>query len=464
MRYSLIVISVLLAANATAQNIPNGDFESWKMRDHHKLSGWFSPTRNVGRSTDAVFGEYALMLSNTSTVGVNGTRGYARSIDYNNLDKVNGLAIQADALSISFWSKYNLADGDTARFQAVLREKGIYRGNIDFRFSGSSNGEYVKFTIPILWNTNGARQIDTVWFYLTSCVNTKVSGDGFVLFDDIQFENIGKQVGSFYNQDFEKWYNTGVEYPEFWRSRDLLNYDSYAYLLPDSASRKVIDTNPKINTSLLIKNYKEGNAIRNGYCFIGTENFHSYRKAFAVKDSFNYLQGYYKFLPDGPDTARFMYRTWSGARTSSYDELLISEPAEEWTFFTIPVNYYRDEVPDSAALVFWSHKANNANGLNTRLYLDNIELVMEPSPIGLSARSLERSNLTYFPNPTNGLVQLRSNEKYSAGITVDAVGQILELPLHNGVLDMSNLPNGIYFVSLLHVANKHHTTIKILKQ
>lgn len=433
------------------------------MRDHHKLSGWFSPTRNVSRSTDAKSGEYALLLSNTYIEGTNGYRGYARSIDYNNLDKINGLAIDADALSISFWSKYDLADGDTARFQAILREKGTYRGNIDFRFSGSSNGEYVKFTIPISWNTNGARQIDSVWFYVYSYVSTKVNGDGFVLFDDIQFENIGNPVGSFYNQGFEEWYNTGVEYPEFWRSRDLLNYDSYAYLLPDSASRKVIDTNPKINTSLLIKNYKEGNAIRNGYCFIGTENFHSYRKAFAVKDSFNYLQGYYKFLPDGPDTARFMYRTWSGARTSSYDELLISEPAEEWTFFTIPVNYYRDEVPDSAALVFWSHKANNANGLNTRLYLDNLELVMEPSSIGLSTQHAAKSNLTYFPNPTTGLVEIRTNEIYTTCIASNSIGQMLTLPFHNGIIDMSNLPTGIYNVTLLN-KDKNTTIIKVLKQ
>lgn len=463
MRLTLSYISLFIVYWAVAQNIPNGNFEQWEMRDHFQLKKWFSPAANVERTTDAKSGKYALKITNTYREGTNGTKGYSRTIDYGNKKEINGLAIDADALSISFWSKYDLAEGDTARFYAVLRNKGTYRGKVDFRFTGTSSGEYVKFSVPIEWNTAGARQIDSVWLYLYSYVENAVDGDGYVIYDDIQFENIGTAVGSFYNQDFEEWENIGVEYPAFWRSTDLLVYDTYTSLLSDSATRKILDDHPKINNVLLIKNYKNGDRIRNGYCFVGTENNQTYRRSFAVEDSFQFLQGYYKYLPDGPDTARILYRTWSGTRSSSLDNFYISEPATEWTFFSIPINYYRKEVPDSAVLAAWSHKESDANGLETKLYLDNLKLVMEPTPLRLSVEKRIVDELSYYPNPTSGLVKLSTSDVYTHCIVHNALGSSSTIPIVNQSIDLRQLADGLYYISL-HSSSGYSATIRVHKK
>ena len=119
----LILLFILgVASIGYAQNIPNGDFESWEIRDHFKLANYNSPTRNVERSTDAKEGKYSLKLSNTYIENSTGYRGYANNID-KTID-LNGYAFSGDAYSLVFWSKHDLAQGDTARVYAVFRDKG----------------------------------------------------------------------------------------------------------------------------------------------------------------------------------------------------------------------------------------------------------------------------------------------------------------------------------------------------
>jgi hypothetical protein len=36
-----------------AQNVPNGDFEKWRIRDHYKPAGMTATIRNAERSTDS---------------------------------------------------------------------------------------------------------------------------------------------------------------------------------------------------------------------------------------------------------------------------------------------------------------------------------------------------------------------------------------------------------------------------
>ena len=135
MRLILAHISVFVTLACLSQTIPNGDFESWETRDHQQLNGWFSPTKNVERTSDSKTGNYALKLINTHSPTSNGTRAYVTSIDYSNTQKLNGHAISGEPLSLVFWSKHDLAVGDTARAYVVFRENGSYRGKVDFRFS-----------------------------------------------------------------------------------------------------------------------------------------------------------------------------------------------------------------------------------------------------------------------------------------------------------------------------------------
>ena len=102
-------------------------------------------------------------------------------------------------------------------------------------------------------------------------------------------------------------------------------------------------------------------------------------------DTFKYLQGYYKYIPDGDDTARINLRTWGKGQYKSNDNFYLSA-ASNWTFFAFPINYYTSPImADSAGLIFYSGKTDSVRGPNSSLYLDNLELVMQPKSMGINA-------------------------------------------------------------------------------
>ncbi len=365
---------------------------------------------------------------------------------------------------IAFWCKYDLAIGDTARLNTVLRDKGTYRGKVDFRFTGTSSGEYVKFSVPIEWGTSGSRQFDSAWFDLYSYVENKVDGDGYVIFDDIHFENISDRTGEFHNSGFEEWYNIGVDFPSKWRSIDLLVYDTYTSFL---STKSCVIADPESdnhgNSSITVQNYMSGANVRRGYAFIGEENNDYYTPHIPFMDTFKYLQGYYKYLPDGPDTARINFRTYATGRgTRSNNNLYLDEEKTEWTFFSLPLSYNATVNPDSAALIIYSANDDGQEyGINTRLFIDNLELVMEPEPLRLTVQEKTFSH-SYYPNPTSGKVHIETNSILHTAQASNALGQLTNLAITNNTIDLAQLVDGLYFITIRTKQNEVQT-IKIQK-
>lgn len=460
MRKLLSYISLLSCLISFGQHIPNGDFENWEVRDHFKSSDWFTPSRNVERTTDTKSGEYAIKLSNTFIEGSNGISSYAFNYRSNNLEKYSGFAFDGDPLSLAFYAKYDIAEGDKARIVVTFRNKGATNGYVDFRFTGNSNDEFEKFTVPITWY--GARIPDSVWINVFSYEDGKVDGDGYVIFDDIHFDKIGQRMDIEGDAGFENWTNIGVDYTPGWRSIDLRQYELHTGFLPERSSYKISgDEAFKGDYSFLLKNWNGWGIPRAGFCHIGSEDRHLYSRAFAVNDSFHYLQGYYKYLPEDKDTALIMYRTWEEDRSRSYDVIQLTE-ATEWTFFSMPINYYvEDALPDSAALVLYSASGNSIRGFNSALYLDNLDLVMEPTPISLGISELSPV-ARVFPNPTTGILHLNSQYPIQMCTVRDLLGHEQVLKVVNNSIDLSPMANGLYFLSMYN-DNKTVETLKIIK-
>ncbi len=460
MKNVLIIFLLLISFTSFGQNIPNGDFEKWEKRDHYKLDNWYSPTRNVERTADAKVGNYAVKLKNTYSSSNNGTRGYIRNIDYADDATLDGFEFGDDPLSLVFWSKHDLAAGDTARIFARFRYKGSTKGTVDFRFSGSSNNEFIKYSVPISWS--GSRTPDSVWLYMYSYIHNKVQGDGFVIFDDVHFEKIGQRMDDVTNASFEDWTNYGVDYPQSWNSLDLIVYDYYTSFLPSKSVVQV--SNDEVfmgNHSLKIQNYNNYGAPRYGYGFVGPERNDYYTPAFPVKDTFKYVQGYYKYLPDGEDTAMMMYRTWEKGSGRSYDELYLQK-AENWTFFTLPINYYNStSVPDSAALLIYSTRTDSIHGFNSAIYLDNLELVMQPKSMSVQNISEE---INFYPNPTKSQITINVEEPYNV-LFYNQTGQLikqLNISAGQNIIQLNDVPSGLYFTKF--TSNTNQWTTKILKQ
>lgn len=435
-----------------AQNIPNGDFEKWRTKDHYKPPGMTTTVRNMERSMDAHEGKYALKLSNTYVPNSRGHRSYALLTE--------GTEFTGDALSIGFWTKYNLAQGDTARVYVVFRENGAYKGKVDFKFTGSSNGEWVRYSVPIQWTSS--HSVDSIWMNLYSYADYGVDGNGYVMFDDIHFTNLNERQIDISNHGFEDWENIGVFHPQGWRSLDLLYYDTYATFLYEPTTYQVSGEEAFLGEySLLIKNAASNanGGERYGYCFIGNENNDYYTPHFPI-DTFKYLQGYYKYLPDGEDTARINLRTWGKGAYRSNDNFYLPE-ANDWTFFAFPINYNGlSTPPDSAGLIFYSGKTSDIQGSNSRLYLDNIELVMTPKSLGKDNAKLSIPKV--YPNPFTNKITIEANQKNTVFI-YNVLGHLVSShPITQGLnsIDLNQLSTGVYYIK----TRKQPWTQKIIKQ
>ncbi|MBR9861203.1 T9SS type A sorting domain-containing protein [bacterium] len=436
-----LIFTLLIFSGLTAfgQTVENGSFEVWDKYEYYKLDSWFTPTRNVSRTTDSKEGKYALKLENT----ISETGAKYRSYAYNRYIPagLRGFKFEDEALSLVFWAKYDLAEGDSGRIVAYLRKDGVTKGYVDFSMYGSTNDNYVKHSVPIYWYSS--RIPDTAWIYLYSYTETDVDGPGYIIFDDIHFENIGKRGHDMTNQGFENWTDLGVEYPHNWRSLDLLYIDNYSTFLPERSAFKSEDAVVG-DYSLKVSNYESNDIPRRSYIFIGTEDVHRYTPSYIVSNRYEYIQGYYKMVSDAEDSAYMQFRTYGNGRYYS-NNVVYFTPNNRWQHFSAPISYYyADSIPDSAYLAIYSG-TGVIKSSNTALYLDGLELVNEPYSVSIAP--LETGAKVY-PNPTSSGITIELEEPSYIQI-LNTQGVILEsmnLEAGRQELNLEQLPVGVYYI------------------
>ena len=460
----ILLILPFIQLNLHAQNVTNGDFENWEVRDHFALDVWAFSSRNVSRTTDAHEGEYAVRLENELLENGNGRTSYVQSIDWGNQQRLNGFAFDDEAFALVFWAKYDLADGDTARVRATMREEGRYKGGIDFRIDGSSSGVYRKFMVPITWNDGGNRMVDSVWIYLNSNLNNDVDGNGFIQFDDLHFERIGTRLDELPNAGFEDWNNIGVEYPEGWMSIDLRAYDYWGVLLPDSSVMKSQDARSG-NYSMMIKNYSSWGTPARGYVHLGFQTNNSWRPSIAIAEKYTYLHGFYKFEPgeNKKDSAQLQVRTFEGSAQRSYNAQWL-DPASEWTYFYIPLNYSNaTTVVDSATIMIYSSLSDEVHSLETKLLIDDLTFTNDTLDQSVGTSVLHLNGIKVSPNPFSNRVSLQI--PVSGDLIIhDILGrEVFHSSVDKGHTTIStrDWTEGTYLIRL--ESENHRSVIKVVK-
>jgi hypothetical protein len=271
-----------------------------------------------------------------------------------------------------------------------------------------------------------------------------VDGPGYVIFDDIHFENIGQRGHDMTNQGFEEWTDLGIDFPQHWRSLDLLYYDTYLTFLSERSAFRSSDALLG-NSSLKITNYDSANPRRT-YIYIGTENDDYYTPCFKIYQKYAYFQGCYKMESDAEDSAFIQFRTFENGQLLSNSFMYLT-PTTKWTHFSFPINYYRDSIPDSAALIAYSG-VGTIKSAQTALYLDGLDLVMQPYSVGISDVD---SRFRMYPNPVESEIHILLQEPMYC-VILDVQGrEVLRMELLAGrnSIDLSSQPTGIYYIRLV---------------
>ncbi len=132
----------------------------------------------------------------------------------------------------------------------------------------------------------------------------------------------------------------------------------------------------------------------------------------------------------------------------------LSGMAMSWANFGINLNYVMSTAPDSCIIVL---KASGSNPTaNDYLWVDN--LAFTGSVAGLKSQENLLQNLSVYPNPAKGNVNLSFNSMVSQEVTIELTnieGKIVkseELSLSKGKtdysIDISNFSKGIYLVKI----------------
>lgn len=81
----------------------------------------------------------------------------------------------------------------------------------------------------------------------------------------------------------------------------------------------------------------------------------------------------------------------------------------------------------------------------------------------LSTSDLKSEDFTIFPNPTNGLIQIKGKQKIKLLKISNTVGQLLKSQQNSSSIDLSHLSKGVYFLQVT-LDNGKQFTEKIIKK
>lgn len=90
------------------------------------------------------------------------------------------------------------------------------------------------------------------------------------------------------------------------------------------------------------------------------------------------------------------------------------------------------------------------------------EAIISCVNLNITDNNNQNNNVQIYPNPTTGIINLQSDEKYTNVSVIDVYGREAIVSLKRNVIDISSLPNGIYFLKVK--TNSNVFTNKIIKE
>ena len=160
----------------------------------------------------------------------------------------------------------------------------------------------------------------------------------------------------------------------------------------------------------------------------------------------------YNFLNTQGTLAEKLMAAMQGANFPGADERCLDEGTSSATAFLVVYN--SDDNPNQPSLEF--NIASQPPGI------EPIDLLQEMFDENLSVENSTVEKLSLFPNPSDGIITLKSDKNYKLEIyTVD--GKIILNDFGNQI-DISGIQNGTYFLKITEENTNNSASFKILKK
>ncbi|MCC6721552.1 MAG: T9SS type A sorting domain-containing protein [Bacteroidia bacterium] len=470
--FYIFVFCLFLSNKSQSQSIPNNDFENWTNKLFYEEPKLFMTSNGqaysqnvkipITKSTDKVSGNFSVKIETVSANSdpipgmlIIGTPGF-QSIK-------GGVTYTGRPDSITFFAKFSEMPGDTGAFVTFFKRKDTTIAMSRFTFIGNQ-ASFKKYTIPVNWFRNG--NADTIAVIVTSSNFDLEKKPGSVIYlDSITFVGSNK---TFPNGNFENWNSISSLEPDNWFSFNFMSTNKP--MLTRSTDKYSGNYALKIENVMM----KFGDIM--GFVTNGRITDSRYPVGgLAVKQNPLKISGYYKYVPQGPDTAIagiFLYK-----RDAIKDTLILIEDTiiklkpsnNNYVFFEIPIKYKSKEIADTINISFAASNIDDSLayvGLGSTLFIDNLNIVYKPN----STKEQKHIKLYVYPNPISSDSRLKienfelTTNNYSYIEIYNMCGKLIfKENIFKNEIDLSakKMQAGIYFYKIFDGNNIEYSNGKI---
>jgi Secretion system C-terminal sorting domain len=453
-RQKTFLIIAIIWCNLGVAQIPNWNMESWTTTNKNLPAQWLT-YGTVTKVSPGQHGSFAIKLMGDSQ---NGPGAVLYGMPTNN-NFLGGTSFSARPDSLVGYFKYNISPGDSAWVIISFKKNGVAISNDNYTITGSNINTFQRQAFKIHFGTNDIP--DTVFVGFTSTIpNANIPNTlSWVILDNVSFIGTSQNVP---NPDFENWTTKVTSTLDSWytRNSDCVSQTTDAYAGNYALKVQTFFSNGGNSFGII----QTGNTDNNGY----------WKPTFQINAKPTSLNGFLKYFPQGHDTFFVNVNIWKLGQMVGNGYYILSDSIDSYSLFTIPISSNFTGTPDSATIQLGIATMMNSHpNVQSVVYIDNLSFD-SIAYLGINESKSQINNLNLYPNPAQTKLtinfQLLQKDKVAISIydlngkeVLKLSEQIFDTGSHEIKVDVSNLPNGIYFVNTQCNSSISHSKLMIAK-
>ncbi len=442
-KHLLTALAVLGAAAAVnAQVFPNGAMENWQTLNIDEPNNWTTSNNEwrlvngqftATKSSDSRSGFAIKLETRVSAQGDTAFAYFANSYGDPTVGE-GGQPFSQVAQNMTGYFKSNILAGDSAIMLVVFKKNGAVVSQTVYKFTGVYN-TYTAFSFPI---QNLSVTPDSVVIAAASSNaidQVGVTPGSWIMFDDLALTGTGV-TQTITNGNFDSWNTTTLYSLNDWNVMGETVNRTTGYKGAYGAELETIEYEDGYIGQTILGNFDYDN------------NTGDPMGGLPYTRTLDTLVFWYKYNAAAADDSAAVYVTISGGGSPVGGGLKLLGAASSYTKVEVPLQSFN--TPDTLRVMFSS--SHNQGGpltvAGSKLTIDEVQLASTPLNTGLKNIFKNSANIGLYPNPANNIAVIQTNNagKISYALN-DVTGKVI-LNGEGNEIDLSNLNNGIYFVTI----------------
>ena len=197
-----------------------------------------------------------------------------------------------------------------------------------------------------------------------------------------------------------------------------------------------------------------------GVAFTGkiTVSPFSYIRGFPYTNRPEKLEFWSKYIPVGNDSAGLVVilTKWNGL---NFDTIggggIVLSSTPNYSLFQISLNYYSNELPDSAFIAFLSSRKPSIARVGSKLFIDDVQFT---GWVGIAEQNIFSEKVKTFPNPVRDNITISAKIEEAKNIRIfnisGELAGIYEIQDYKACINTSLFAEGLYLYEILDKKNK----------